>query len=119
MCRRKNQRPGRDPARRSLVRAIVDVTEIDGVEGVDRLSGPELEERITRAIDPRVPVEVFFALLDRLAVVSRSEARAAAAEPGVASGLSTVGIAAAELRPAEPPPAEPSDLEVDDDGRVV
>jgi len=91
----------------------VDVTEIDGVEGVDRLSGPELEERITRAIDPRVPVEVFFALLDRLAVVSRSEARAAAAEPGVTEPVAA-GPAA-----AEPRPAEPSDLEVDDDGRVV
>jgi hypothetical protein len=62
--------------------------EITDVTTIDQLSDAEVDELLARALNPRTPIEIFYAVLDRIGAVP-----AAAPEPAPAP------VSAAEPEP--------------------
>lgn len=47
------------------------------VTTIDQLSDPEVDELLERSINPRMPIEVFYAVLDRIGGIPAAAAPAA------------------------------------------
>jgi hypothetical protein len=71
--------------------------EITDVTTIDRMSDAEVDELLARAVNPRTPIEIFYAVLDRIGGIP-----AAAAEPA--------GYPPVAAEPSAPAAEEPEEV---------
>jgi hypothetical protein len=76
------------------------------VENIDALEPAELEAVLERALDPRVPVELLYAVLERLGRLDQ-EAAALTAAPAAPTAPPASAPRAEAATPPAPAPAEP------------
>ena len=55
--------------------------EITDVTTIDQLTDAEVDELLARAVNPRTPIEVFYAVLDRIGAPAAATADTSAAQP--------------------------------------
>ena len=73
--------------------------EITDVTTIDQLTDAEVDELLERALNPRTPIEIFYAVLDRIG--GSAAAAAAMATADVAVGYGTEPEQLPEQIPAE------------------